>query len=85
VAKEQLEYIGKDNSWQRLKALQLLTHYALLNPQAADCSSCSSAATRLCIELGLHRELPEQEQVIGSEEFLNTRRRLFWTSYIMDA
>lgn len=85
TAVEHLSHIGRQDQWQRLQALQLLAHYGLLNPQAVDCSSCAQAATRLCIQLGLHQELPVQEQRTYSPQFLNLRRRLFWTSFKMDA
>lgn len=35
----------------------------------------------MCFQLGLHRELPLQEQSFLGKGVLNSRRRLFWTSY----
>jgi hypothetical protein len=85
TAVKQLEKIEYNNSWRSLQALQLLTHYALLNPKSVNCTKCASAATRLCLQLGLHLELPLRDQKNLNETLLNTRRRLFWTSYSLDA
>lgn len=85
TAAEQLPYVGGENTWQRLQALQLLAHYGLLSPKSVNCCNCASAGTRLCVELGLHRELSPSERGILDPRVINTRRRLFWTSYSLDA
>lgn len=85
VAKSHLPQVGTTSSWERLQALQLLTHYAFLNPKHVDCSKTSAAGMRLCLQLGLHHELPASEQAKLSNDTLNTRRRLFWNSYSLDA
>ncbi|RDL41628.1 uncharacterized protein BP5553_01607 [Venustampulla echinocandica] len=83
-AATQLDHIA-ENTWERVQALQLMAHYGLLSPGLVNCSNCAAAATRLCFQLGLHRELPSHEQSLHSRQILNTRRRLFWTSYSIDA
>ena len=72
------------NPWERLQALQLLTHFAFHTPVAVDCSQCAAAAVRLCLQLGLHQELPTSTQEIMDITTLETRRRLFWNSYCID-
>lgn len=71
-----LGQVGSANSWERLQALQLLAHYAFLNPKDVDCSKCTAAATRLCLQLGLHLELPATERIKLDNATLETRRRL---------
>lgn len=85
VAQSHLPQVGTTSSWERLQTLQLLTHYAFLNPKHVDCSKTAAAAMRLCLQLGLHHELPASEQAKLSTDTLNTRRRLFWNSYSLDA
>lgn len=80
-----LGQIGLAASWERLEALQLLAHYAFLNPRDVDCSKCAASATRLCLQLGLHLELPTGAQMKLDTVSLNTRRRLFWNSYSIDS
>jgi hypothetical protein len=80
-----LDQVGLTSSWERLQALQLLAHYGFQNPQDVDCSKCVTAATRLCLQLGLHHELPTAAQIKLDSTTLNTRRRLFWNSYSIDS
>lgn len=80
-----LDRIGLSSSLERLQALQLLAHYAFLNPKDVDCSRCTGAATRLCLQLGLHHEAPASPQMKLDIKELNMRRRLFWNSYSIDA
>lgn len=80
-----LDGVGLTSSWERLEALQLLAHYGFLNPRDVDCSKCAATATRLCLQLGLHQELPAPTQVKLETRTLNTRRRLFWNSYRIDS
>ncbi|EXJ79499.1 hypothetical protein A1O1_08763 [Capronia coronata CBS 617.96] len=78
------EIASVDDAWEQLQALQLLAHYAFMNPKNVDCKKCAAAASRLCIHLGLHQELPVSAQVNLDPQVLNTRRRLFWNSYNID-
>ncbi|KIW38894.1 uncharacterized protein PV06_08719 [Exophiala oligosperma] len=80
-----LQQVGTTNSWERLQALQLLTHYGFLNPQHVSVSHCAAAASRLALQLGLHEELPISMQAELSSEILNTRRRMFWNALNIDA
>ena len=80
-----LERVGSADPWERLQALQLLAHYAFLNPQDVDCSKCTAAAFRLCLQLGLHHELPPDTKTKLDGKTLNHRRRLFWNSYGVDS
>jgi hypothetical protein len=80
-----LEQVGLASSWERLQALQLISHYSFLNPKDVECSRCAAAATRLCLQLGLHHELPAAVQVKLDAAVLNRRRRLFWNSYRIDS
>ncbi|KAI1629123.1 hypothetical protein EDD37DRAFT_644888 [Exophiala viscosa] len=80
-----LDQVGTSDPWERLQALQLCTHYAFMNPKAVDCSKCAAAATRLCLQLGLHHELPASIQASLDTKALQNRRRLFWNSYNIDA
>lgn len=80
-----LSRVGLENPWERLQALQLLTHYAFLNPKDVNCSKCAASATRLCLELGLHEKLPASEEVKLGTAALNTRKRLLWNSYSIDS
>lgn len=72
------------NAWERLQALQLLTHYGFLNPKDVDIGRCAAAASRLCFQLGLHQELPHSAKIKLDSSTLNTGRRLLWHSYSMD-
>lgn len=80
-----LEQLPPSNSWERLQALQLLTHYGFLNPQHVNVSHCAAAATRLALHLGLQEELPLSDQMKLDPATLNTRRRMFWNAYGIDA
>ena len=80
-----LDQVGLASSWERLQALQLLAHYGFQNPQDVDCGKCAAAATRLCLQLGLHHELPASVEITSNTVALNTRRRLFWNSYSIDS
>ncbi|KIH87806.1 hypothetical protein SPBR_04710 [Sporothrix brasiliensis 5110] len=70
--------------WQRVQALQLLAHYGFLNPKDVDCVRCTAAALRLCVQLGLHHELPREDRQHVSPAQLDIRRRLFWHSLSLD-
>lgn len=72
------------NPWQRVQALQLLAHYGFLNPKDVDCVRCTAAALRLCVQLGVHHELPAEERQRVDERTLDVRRRLFWHTLSLD-
>lgn len=80
-----LEQVGLTSSWDRLQALQLLTHYGFLNPQHVNVSRCAAAASRLALQFGLHEELPVATQMKLDSAILNNRRRMFWNAYGLDA
>jgi hypothetical protein len=80
-----LSEVGLTSSWERLQALQLLTHYGFLNPKDVHVGHCAAAASRLAFQLGLHRELPPSSQMKLDATTLNTRRRMFWNAYAIDA
>lgn len=79
-----LRQAGITDLWERLQVLQLLTHYAFLNPKHVDCSKCAAAATRLCLQLGLQHEIPLSLQKSLDPAALSSRRRIFWHSYNID-
>ncbi|KAH8691390.1 hypothetical protein BGW36DRAFT_465142 [Talaromyces proteolyticus] len=85
TAVNQLDELGPSNTWEWLQSLQLLAHYGFLSPKDIDCSKCAAAATRLCLQLGLHHELPPSAKTELKPEELNTRRRLFWNAYSIDS
>ncbi|KAH8819324.1 hypothetical protein F5884DRAFT_743739 [Xylogone sp. PMI_703] len=80
-----LDQVGLENSWERLQALQLLAHYGFMDPGYVDSSRCAEVATRLCLQLGLHHELPASTRVGLDTKTINNRRRLFWNSYSIDS
>ncbi|KAH8646261.1 hypothetical protein BX600DRAFT_158326 [Xylariales sp. PMI_506] len=80
-----LEQVGLTNSWERLRALELLTHFGFLNPPEVDLTRCAAAATRLCFQLGLHREPPLSDPICQDHVALNDRRRLLWNSINVDS
>jgi len=84
TAVDALGQAGPIDPWERLQALQLLTHYGFTNPKHVDCSKCAAAATRLCLQLGLQHELPARMQIDLGPAILKNRKRLFWNSYNID-
>lgn len=84
IAVDALGQAGPFDPWERLQALQLFTHYAFTNPKHANCSKSASAATRLCLQLGLQHALPISVQDGLDPETLRNRKRLFWNSYNID-
>jgi hypothetical protein len=83
TAVDVLGQAGPIDAWGRLQALQLLSHYAFMNPKYVDCSKCAAAATRLCSQLGLEHDIPSAHGELDSKT-LSTRRRLYWNSYNLD-
>lgn len=62
-----------------IMCLILLTIYATLSPDGGSAWQLLGLGMRQCIFMGLHRE---SEQHTKAE--MDTRRRLFWTMYILD-
>lgn len=79
-----LDQASVHNPWQRVQALQLLAHYGFLNPKDVDCVRCTAAALRLCVQLGVHHELPASERQRVDPLVLDVRRRLFWHALSLD-
>ncbi|KAL1631293.1 hypothetical protein SLS54_000052 [Diplodia seriata] len=85
TAKSHLVYINDEQPWQRLRALLMLTHYGFVNPRAVNLVNTIGAALRLAVQLGLHQELPVQEQAKLDWKTIDVRRKLFWAIYSVDA
>lgn len=69
-----------DIAW--LQTILLVLLYGTVCPRSANVWVLSGAAMRSCLELGLHRELPDS---IGLHpDAIDLRRRVFWTAYCMD-
>ncbi|KAK8164122.1 hypothetical protein IWX90DRAFT_249924 [Phyllosticta citrichinensis] len=85
TAKAQLPYITDGPSLQRLRVLLLLTHYGFVNPCVVDVWRTAGAATRLAVQLGLHRGLSVSEREKTDFDTIDTRRKLFWATYNLDA
>ena len=82
-AEEQLLIpVTTDSDTKKIQSALLLAHYSLTNPTAADVWYCVGNAARLCIQLGYHKEVGPSSQLNVLE--LDTRRRLFWTTYGME-
>lgn len=79
-AKAEFGAVGQyENDLKSLQMALLLSHYASTDPNAADIFYCIGEAARICIHLGLHRE-PPPDMILNTLE-IDTRRRLFWTTY----
>ncbi|KAK8227048.1 hypothetical protein IWZ00DRAFT_366505 [Phyllosticta capitalensis] len=85
TAKAQLPYITDGPPLQRLRVLLLLTHYGFVNPCVVDVWRTAGAATRLAVQLQLHQELSPCESDKTDFETVDTRRKLFWATYNLDA
>ena len=86
TAKKHLAQVGSKDLMERLQALELLTHFAALNPQDANCINCGAAATRLCLQLGLYREPGGTAQYSQNidQQSSDRRKALFWNAYTLD-
>ncbi|EXJ82990.1 hypothetical protein A1O3_06807 [Capronia epimyces CBS 606.96] len=65
-----------------LESILLTLHYGTINPRCASVWMLSGSAMRLCLKLGLHREL--EGQSTSADLAADMRRRLFWMSYCLD-
>lgn len=70
----------------KLRATLLQLQYALLVPTAGSVWELSGTAVRLVTELNLHvdREYDSAANAPFSQENVDLRRRLFWTTYCLD-
>lgn len=71
-----------DSGPHQLQSALLLAHYALTNPSAVDVWYCVGEALRICIQLGYQKEICPNSSLNALQ--LDTRRRLFWTTYGME-
>jgi Fungal specific transcription factor domain len=67
----------------RLQTYLLLAHYANLNPNKADNWICIWNATRIVLDLGLHKQASEVLLQDDQEE-VRFRNKLFWCTYGME-
>ncbi|KAI1761670.1 hypothetical protein GGR53DRAFT_17955 [Hypoxylon sp. FL1150] len=65
-----------------IQGLLALTIFSTFCPQGGSAWHLVGATMRKCISLGLHREPPEYLSL--SEAEIDRRRRLFWSTYIID-
>lgn len=70
------------SAMSELQVTLLMLHYGTINPRCASVWMLSGSAMRLCLKLGLHRELEEPDSLTGLSA--DMRRRLFWLSYCFD-
>ncbi|KAK5094419.1 hypothetical protein LTR70_004145 [Exophiala xenobiotica] len=60
----------------------LVLQYASINPRQANVWMLTGTVMRACLELGLHREPPDQTAY--DHLTLDLRRRVFWSAYCFD-
>ncbi|KIW17140.1 hypothetical protein PV08_04331 [Exophiala spinifera] len=70
------------NDLSGLQALLLLIQYTFLNPNVANLWLLTGMSSEACIDLGLHRELPESIDIDVLER--DMRRRIFWCAWEME-
>ncbi|KAK6379648.1 hypothetical protein LTS17_005720 [Exophiala oligosperma] len=70
------------NDLSGLQALLLLIQYTFLNPTVANLWLLTGMSSEACIDLGLHRELPESTDIDVLER--DMRRRIFWCAWEME-
>lgn len=80
-AMQQISHV-LSNDLRGLQALVLVTQYAFLNPGVANFWLLTGFISQACIDLGLHRELPEEAPISHLERDL--RRRVFWCAWEME-
>ncbi|OKL56114.1 hypothetical protein UA08_08655 [Talaromyces atroroseus] len=66
----------------RLQTYLLLAHYANLNPNKADNWICIWNATRIVLDLGLHKQA--SEVLLQDQEEVRFRNKLLWCTYGME-
>ena len=77
------EYAILPNTVIGLQAVLFLVQYATLNPTELSVWYLIGVGMRICVDLGLHQDPPEGLSGIN-ESLLETRRRLFWSTYSFD-
>ncbi|KAG9234312.1 fungal-specific transcription factor domain-containing protein [Amylocarpus encephaloides] len=73
-------HILRHSNIDTLRCFLLLIQHALLLPHAANLWYMTGEATRMAIALGLHQETAEPIQF----DMADLRRRIFWTTYILE-
>ncbi len=71
------------NDLKGLQALILLTQYTFHNPSVANLWLLTGFTSQACVDLGLHRELPEHPHISPLER--DMRRRIFWCAWEMES
>jgi hypothetical protein len=77
------EYAILPNTVIGLQAILFLVQYATLNPSELSVWYLIGVGMRICVDLGLHQDPPEGLSGIH-DSILETRRRLFWSTYSFD-
>lgn len=75
-----LQALANYSEIQALQISLLLAHYAHMCPERVDNWTCIANGVRICLNLGLYMESPEE---LGQEEVLQ-RSTLFWVAYGME-
>jgi hypothetical protein len=70
------------NDFRGLQAVVLLHTYVAMNPAAANMYLLDNYMIQACIDLGLHREPPDQNDTDLLERDL--KRRVFWSAWTLD-
>lgn len=79
-AMKHLRLIVDVDEIEELQISLLLAHYAHMNPGVADTWTCVANATRLMLDLGLHKKCPDS---LATDQ-KQVRTRLFWVTYGME-
>jgi hypothetical protein len=77
------EYAILPNTVIGLQAILFLVQYATLNPSELSVWYLIGVGMRICVDLGLHQDPPDGLSGIH-DSLLETRRRLFWSTYSFD-
>lgn len=70
------------NDLYGLQALLLLIQYTFLNPSVANLWLLTGISSEACIDMGLHREIPESYGLDATQK--DMRRRIFWCAWEME-
>lgn len=69
---------------ESLQSILLLTLYSLMRPTVPGVWYVLGLALRVCVDLGLHKETPNQSSNSIDYFTKDKRRRLFWCTYSLD-
>ncbi|GAA6022533.1 hypothetical protein JCM11491_005591 [Sporobolomyces phaffii] len=83
-AMEHLETIVGLHDLRNVQALLLMVVYSFRAPSAPSTWFLLGIAMRLCCSLGLHRKLLDSQARRLSPYVMQLRRRIFWSTYLMD-